>query len=414
MAKRSTKPSPTTLLRERLAERLAAARAAGQPFPTLRELTAGDEASEKPAEKAVLSAAGAKQFPGILANKKDFDSPLAAAEDLAALAASDRLLDYALAQTPPQPGGFYKDTDLLKAVTHAQLKAAFKQRLAKLAAEPNNRFFSGKIEDALAPRLIEILRQADDEGATPLTLKALAERANLANLAERTLLAAAKKQAFTRVAVLANKKIDGLVLLKENLRDLVWKRPLGEWVAATVTDKEHAVGLPQLTKTLGNGLNKTHKDALKKELAERLEQSWRHGQLPAGLGAIRVKSGPLLFRLSDVRPAPSASATPTPSPVAMPSAHGQAKLMEFPHRFEQAFARLDAEKRANLVSLHDLRTALSEYPRETFDAALKLLRKPPQFRLTGVQGGPGTTPEMIAAGIQESGDLFLFVARRSQ
>jgi hypothetical protein len=86
--------------------------------------------------------------------------------------------------------------------------------------------------------------------------------------------------------------------------------------------------------------------------------------------------------------------------------------MTFAAEFSSAFASAPGA-RNNYVLLADLRAALPQYDRATFDLALRALRVAKAYSLDSADGRHvALTPAQRAAGIQECGDNLVYCARR--
>src|SRR5262249_55465649 len=132
------------------------------------------------------------------------------------------------------------------------------------------------------------------------------------------------------------------------------------------------------------------------------------GKLPEGAGCLWIKKRPHLFLLADLgrRPAPA------PSPASVEGSPGGPGESDFGNLFDAVYERLAREHpAARLVSLVRLRQGLP-LARDAFDNELSRLRRAGRYTLTGAEGGHGLSPEERAAGIEEHGDLLLFVSRR--
>src|SRR5262249_42119566 len=97
------------------------------------------------------------------------------------------------------------------------------------------------------------------------------------------------------------------------------------------------------------------------------------------------------------------------------SPRAEARQQDFAAAFRAAFQRLDRENRSpNFVRLLDLRRALPQFERATFDAGLRQLRLHDEFTLSGHEGRHGPLlDEEREAGIREVGSLLVYVSRRS-
>lgn len=219
-----------------------------------------------------------------------------------------------------------------------------------------------------------------------------------------------------------------LVLLAEDLEAIAQSdRLLEVQLQSARTADAPAIGLAQLPKGLVSPLGRAFKAALAQRLTER--------RLPRTIGALIGKK-PLFFFLADaVLPAAGAPARPAAiatdgaaRPTAAdgpgtsaPSSAGSAAqsgpgapAVSFADRFDAAFSSLDrASGRLNYVTLHALRTALPDIPRDTFDKELGALRRQRRYSLDPSDGRHHQMAEAEReAGIMEAGNLFVYVARR--
>lgn len=172
---------------------------------------------------------------------------------------------------------------------------------------------------------------------------------------------------------------------------------------------------------------------LKKAFPAALRTLIERGQLPRGVGALRIRDWHL-FLLEDVvgladRQATASTIAPRPSaeirpqddaPPATPigaSSHATASadadpldVDRFEADFRAAFARLDAQGgHRNFLLLHDLRAALPQYGRTAFDRGLNGLRRRRRYTLEAAEGihSPLSDAEK-AAGIVEAGLLLVY------
>ncbi|WP_437521939.1 hypothetical protein WME79_30225 [Sorangium sp. So ce726] len=188
-----------------------------------------------------------------------------------------------------------------------------------------------------------------------------------------------------------------------------------------------AVELAQLPKGLLPALSRAFKAALEQRIAGR--------RLPRTIGALIGKK-PLFFFLEDaVLPATGTPARPTAATTdgaarrAAPDGAGNATsdgpgtlaasgpgapAISFADRFDAAFSSLDrASGRLNYVTLHALRAALPDIPRDTFDTELAALRRQRRYSLDPSDGRHHQMAEAERdAGIMEAGNLLVYVAQR--
>ncbi|WP_437542288.1 hypothetical protein WME97_29330 [Sorangium sp. So ce367] len=219
-----------------------------------------------------------------------------------------------------------------------------------------------------------------------------------------------------------------LVLLAEDLEAVAQSDRLMEvQLQSARTADAPAVELAQLPKGLLPALGRAFKAALDQRIADR--------RLPRAIGALLGKK-PLLFFLADaVLPAagaparPAATATDGAARRAAPDGAGNAisngpvtsaqsgpgaPPISFVDRFDAAFSSLDrASGRLNYVTLHALRAALPDIPRDTFDTELAALRRQRRYSLDPSDGRHHQMAEAERdAGIMEAGNLLVYVARR--
>ena len=92
----------------------------------------------------------------------------------------------------------------------------------------------------------------------------------------------------------------------------------------------------------------------------------------------------------------------------------QANFADFAEAFRQAFTRLDRRNGGNnFVRLLELRQALPQFDRATFDAGLNQLRRQWEFSLEAHEGlHVQISPEERESGIPEMGTLLIYVSRR--
>ncbi|WP_437609786.1 hypothetical protein WMF20_00770 [Sorangium sp. So ce834] len=108
--------------------------------------------------------------------------------------------------------------------------------------------------------------------------------------------------------------------------------------------------------------------------------------------------------------APAASLAGSPDGAPAPST----PAAPFADRFDAAFTALDRDSGGNnYVTLRALRAALPDVPRATFDAELAALRRQRRYSLDPSDGRHHQMAEAEReAGIQEAGNLLVYVARR--
>ncbi|MDC0677569.1 hypothetical protein [Sorangium atrum] len=284
------------------------------------------------------------------------------------------------------------------------------------------------------PRLLGVLESQKQLGGAsyPPTLERLTELTGdtLAVTSKALTTKEAKARVLLSRAAGGKKKpapSATLVLLAEDLEAIAQSdRLLEVQLQSARTADAPAVDLAQLPKGLVTPLGRAFKAALAQRITER--------RLPRTIGALLGKK-PLFFFLADaVLPAAGAPARPAAiatdgadRPTAdghgssAPSSAGSsaqsgpgAPAISFADRFDAAFSSLDrASGRLNYVTLHALRAALPDIPRDTFDKELGALRRQRRYSLDPSDGRHHQMAEAERdAGIVEGGNLFVYVARR--
>ncbi|HZY86890.1 MAG TPA: hypothetical protein VFE78_18800 [Gemmataceae bacterium] len=409
--------APVTLA-GKLLELLRRQRAGGEyPLSVARlAVLAGPDVT---AEQALKALSGKAFVPHVaLGQKKDPAAPLALAEDADRLAASPRLLDFALnrACTPPakplQP--LAKVVGQVEKPLRPVFEAALRRRLEEGALPPEaasqevrgkpllylKRFPPPKPPALdLSERLVRALEQqrGRGEGAYPVPLDRLVE---LTGAAPAALVkkALAAEPFRSQAAVALARQPDAPVALTADCDVLAASPLLLQTVlrAARSADNQ-AVGLADLKKKLIPPLRQPFEAAIARRIDER--------SLPAAVGCLRIKKKPHLFLLADL-------GALAPTPPAAPKSALPAPPPDFARRFEAAFERLDRERGShNLVSLVGLRRELTA-DRATFDAELQRLRRAGRYSLSAAEGRHGISAEERDAAIPEDGSLLLFVSRR--
>jgi hypothetical protein len=421
------------------------ARGAGAYPLTLAQLPALVGADTTPEQ--ITKALGKKPYSARLAvaNRKSADSPLALAEDAAALAASPLLLRFALnglcsADAPLQP---------LKKVegrVEKALRPPFAAELARrLAANSwptgvGAQRIKGKPHlylDAFPPpppplpeRLLAALCGPPPEGGW--TVRRLAgPQATDADVA-RALRDKAVKAALV-VALPGDP--DSPAAAAADAPRLAASPALLERALAAARKPDHqAVTLADLGKPLDKRLRPAFAAAAQHAAATHT--------LPPAVGCLRIKKAPHFFLVADVLPmrkegttgpvvarSPDRATSPDRRSPAVLETFGQpawpgqetgpqqtetGPQLEFARLFDEAFARLDRERGAhNLVSLVGLRRALP-LPREAFDDGLRRLRREGRYSLSAAEGRHGLSAEEREAGLSEDGALLLYVSRRER
>ncbi|CAN95568.1 hypothetical protein sce5405 [Sorangium cellulosum So ce56] len=283
------------------------------------------------------------------------------------------------------------------------------------------------------PKLLGVLESQKQLGGAsyPPTLERLAElmgekpTKTLKALEEATARALLSREAVSRKKPAPDTT---LVLFAEDLEAVAQSDRLLEVLLQSARKPDApAVELAKLSEGLLPALSSAFTKALEQRIAER--------RLPRTIGALLGKK-PLLFFLADaVLPAAGAPARPPAIAAdgaarrAAPDGAGNAisngpgtstasgpgaPAISFADRFDAAFSSLDrASGRLNYVTLHALRAALPDIPRDTFDAELGALRRQRRYSLDPSDGRHHQMAEAERdAGIMEAGNLLVYVARR--
>jgi hypothetical protein len=405
---------PAVVLREHLLATLREHRErGGADYPTTLARLVHHAAADA-APEAVEKALGDKKFRNEVVRAADSrESPVALKGDEERLAGSDLLLEFAVGQVstaeepqhPPARIARKLDkalrepflaavarrieaNDLPPAVAVDRVKNKPHLRLARHAPPPPPR----DPAEALGERLLETLRAQRTSPDYPVPLARLAGDGD-----PKAVKKALGRPAFRGAALVVDiPEGETLALLAED-RDRVAGDPrlVRAALAAARTPDNQALPAPALAKKVAK--------ELREPFAEAVERQAAGGNLPPGVGSLRIGNKPYLFLLSDV----GAPAVREPAPAPQPP-----PAIDFASMFDAAFERLDRQKGShNLVSLVTLR---EEVPvdRPTFDAELHELRRVGRYSLSGAEGRHGLSPEERAAGIEEGGALLLFVSRR--
>ncbi|WP_437708430.1 hypothetical protein WMF45_30145 [Sorangium sp. So ce448] len=291
------------------------------------------------------------------------------------------------------------------------------------------------------PKLLGVLESQKQLGGAsyPPTLERLAElmgekpTKTLKALEEATARALLSREAVGRKKPAPDTT---LVLFAEDLEAVAQSDRLLEVLLQSARKPDApAVELAKLSEGLLPALSSAFTKALEQRVAERT--------LPRTIGALPGKK-PLFFFLEDaVLPAAGASARPAAAatdgaarrtaadgavdgtsdgagnaasrgPGASAPGGPGAPAISFADRFDAAFSSLDrASGRLNYVTLHALRAALPDIPRDTFDTELGALRRQRRYSLDPSDGRHHQMAEAERdAGIMEAGNLLVYVAQR--
>ncbi len=145
------------------------------------------------------------------------------------------------------------------------------------------------------------------------------------------------------------------------------------------------------------------------------------GELGSEMASLLVAGEQLYFRLQDLTNRPAFSPTtpsaakPHPVTTPVPAAARTARVVDFASAFDAAFQQLDQQHgRRNYLQVLDLRTALPQFDRGTFDAELRQLRLAGRYTMESAHGGyTQLTDAQRAAGIQEGSSLMIYVSRKT-
>jgi hypothetical protein len=153
---------------------------------------------------------------------------------------------------------------------------------------------------------------------------------------------------------------------------------------------------------LTHPLAKPFAEAVHRRATQPTRSGW-----PIGVGVLVREGHPWLFRIQDVTPH-FAHATK-----ALPLAQ-EAPTADFEQAFDNAFARIDrAAGGKNYVLLLDLRRALADVDRQSFDLGLEALRRKARYSLDSADGRHERLPrEALDAGVREGSSLLVYAARR--
>jgi hypothetical protein len=419
------KKDAATELAEKMLQALDAQRRLGaEAYPLAVRRLAQLTDSAAPDELVLKAVAKKKVFAprAVVAQARNLDSPIALAEDADRLAGSPLLLEFLLEQvcTRDRPTCPIKN---LKSKLVASLRAPFEAALDRqvrdhtlpatvavvtVKKKQELHFLRYPIprapEVVLAENLVQVLRSQRTLGGDsyPLSLSRLVE------LTQPGADAALRKKAFAQptfkdqVVLALQKAADTPLALAEDDELLASSALLWHTLLHLVrSEQEQAFDGTALEKSLTPALRRSFHQALGHRIDSR--------SMPPGIGFLLHKKKPVVFLLQDVeRNAGRTTGSPaSPTPEAVP-AGGQ----DFARAFDTAFDRLDRQAGVhNLVSLVELRRAVPS-DRNTFDAELRRLRMAGRYTLKLAEGRHGISPEEQAAGIQEDGNLLLYVSRK--
>ncbi|HEY7425882.1 MAG TPA: hypothetical protein VH682_16750 [Gemmataceae bacterium] len=420
-----------TELAGKLLHTLEQQRQSGGDYPlTVARLAALADPQATPGQVSKALAKKPLMAKWVAASKKDANSPIALAEDGERLAASPLLLEFALGlvcsadkplQTPTKAVSKVDKTlrpaskaALERQIAENALPSAvgvtlirgkpylYLQRFPPPPPPPPKKKPAEELSEKLVQTLIEQREHGPD--AYPAALHYLIEQTGIA--ATPTVLnKALGSEPFRSQAVLAlPKQPDSPVALAAD-RERLMASPRLLRLVLTVgrTADNQAVSTTDLLKKLPKNLQDPFRDAVDRQVSERV--------LPDDIGILFVKKKPLLFLLADINAAPP-SVKPAAPPPRAESKPPAPPVVDFAHRFDEAFTRLDREHGShNHVNLTVLRRAVL-VERTVFDAGLQQLRRAGRYGLSAAEGRHGLSAEEQDAGIHEDGSLLLFVSRR--
>lgn len=408
-------------LADRLIQELTACRAEGGDHYPIRLDRLIGRIDPAPEPAAVLKSVGNKSFTAgaVVAVKDRMDAPVALLKDAPALAASPLALEVILRAKGEKEGPPWTPAKLAQAVPKS-LRGAFTKSLNRQIEADELPAFVVRVskgksvklhhrDQSLPPapevqdaeRLLDVLRRREQPGTT------LTELQSAAGLKPTAFKKAVKQPAFSD-AVIQVKPGDVFLLPNgDEFRRLVTGALLARLLSGCKRTNAHAFPVKELVALVSG-------KAIQQSVAGQLNRSDLANDLPVGVGCVLVSTGKrdgqnVFFLLEDVRTAkPPARTDPAPEPARAPS-------VDFVTAFDAAFARLDRERGSNnFVSLVDLRAALPNVPRETFDAELHELRRARRYILSSDERYDGITPEQQAAAIREEGEFLLHVSRGRQ
>ncbi|QDV23360.1 hypothetical protein [Aureliella helgolandensis] len=280
--------------------------------------------------------------------------------------------------------------------------------------------------DSLATGLLQRLQSLrhSKEAHYPLPLAQLASQVDATARPSEVLKAARSRSFMSKTISVQSSVPDSPIALVEDLAMLAKSEHTLSYVLEVCSRKKtKAHTVAELVKTV---TTRAHGE-LQRQFRASVEERMKSGTLPKQIGFIAMRGGRFrLFRLEDLEPKIWRDAirktwnVQTHGPVVIEAAQpeeqpksGLARL-HFHSVFESAFTQLDqAQGGYNFVSLDNLRTALSAYSREEFDAELRKLRLARRYRLSGAENRSDVSCQQREAGIVEAGSLLLYAQRIS-
>jgi hypothetical protein len=407
---------PEVVLAETLLQTLRQQKEAGAYPLTLEHLIAHAHAE---AALELPQAVAHKSFQDlvVVAVKKNPDAPVVLAEDIAQLADSAALLEFAVGLLSTEKRPLHPVAKVVAKVG-ARLRelfaAAVQRRLDAgnlppivaatrvkdvpyLCLRPYLPQIAPEVE--LASKLLRTLENQRQSGDYPLPLAQLIQKTEPHPDAEVVAKALASRIIKSQVLFALPSHPQTPVVLSDDVERLgEWPGLLELLLASVCTADNQAVPAADLAKKVSK--------QLRQPFAAALDRKIETATLPATVGYLFIKAKPHLFLLRHVGVKPAATLAVDESKPVPP--------VDFAARFHAAFEQLDEQNGShNFVSLVDLRRALP-VERSGFDEGLRQLRQTAQYTLSGAEGRHGVTPAEQEAGVNEHGTLLLYVSRRRQ
>jgi len=326
------------------------------------------------------------------------------------------------------PAKFFTDVKLPK-----PLLPAFQAELERrLQANQLGAALAALIErpltvDEVVNRMIELATAARGTHRYPIAAVDLAT--SLASVTNKTVLSQANKHLYFQQHMVACRppgaKAYNHYLLVEDVQaadEALIFMALESAIAAsakpsgrTAAKPSHAFSAAKLATALFS--DKSAREQFTHGLVERADR----GELGSEIASLLVAGEQFYFRLQDLTNRPAFSPTtpsaakPHPVTTPVPAAARTARVVDFASAFDAAFQQLDQQHgRRNYLQVLDLRTALPQFDRGTFDAELRQLRLAGRYTMDSAHGGyTQLTDAQRAAGIQEGSSLMIYVSRKT-
>ena len=448
-------PRQETLFANQLISQLASISThADSPFTTLAQLTSAcGIPADAPALAAALNLPEFQSHIRILRGR-GADAWIAPANNLPALLSSDALLQCLLREACSESAPEIRLSALAKLLAkdlHADFISAWRTRAtpnttspvcewspAGTAAKPDLllrdiRF--PKPEKRIARQLIQSLLQIRESDAPNYPPSWLTLHQQAAPAIPRDLLHKASlcTDFQTHAAIASPGAPDSPVFLLNDLPQAARSPAMLQFLVRRATTEQSA-GIPADKLASTTGLL----TPLKPLITAAVQDYISGALLPQGIALAQINRKWLFLDLSKIRgatnllheqPAPNNSAAPpTPSPSESARSLGQSTLKsdpptvaenqqthshEFPAAFAAAFERLSRTSHLpGYVSLADLRPALTQFDRHTFDTQLLQLRRTGQFSLSLLEGRLALSSDEQAAVLTIDNRPYLLVHRR--